>query len=86
MADNFYLTKLGTWTFDIRDENNWWPDLDSAKAFLKTLKKKRSTKRVAVSKQRPAPSGFIEYVSMGIRRPCNSEQCNNCWGSCHRTE
>jgi len=31
---DFYLTKAGTWTCGVQDENNWWPDMASAKAFL----------------------------------------------------
>jgi hypothetical protein len=38
VADPFYLTKLGTWTFGVQAENNWRPDLDSAKAFLLRLR------------------------------------------------
>jgi hypothetical protein len=34
VTDNHYLTKSGTWTFGVQDENNRWPDLTSAKAFL----------------------------------------------------
>jgi hypothetical protein len=41
VADNLYLTKLGTWTFGVQAENNWWPDLDSAKAFLLKLRERR---------------------------------------------
>ena len=47
MAGNHYLTKLGTWTFGVQDENNWWPDLASAEAFL--LSKSNTTKRPSVT-------------------------------------
>jgi hypothetical protein len=38
VADNLYLTKLGTWTFGVQAENNWRPDLDSATEFLRKLR------------------------------------------------